>query len=100
MAQAQQKITEYSYYSTIRVMKKKKLRTYGRKGRLWVNSLDLADYLDIDNEQAKSLIMLCEAYADYTLYDENDNILITSTVIWITYSEAKYILENIKNIIG
>lgn len=100
MAQAQQKITEYSYYSVVKANKKKQLRTYGKKGRLWVNSLDLADYLDIDNEQAKSLIMLCEQYADYTLYDENDNILIESTVIWITYSEAKYILENIKNIIG
>lgn len=96
MAQGQQhqNINEYSFYSVIRVKQKKELRTYGKKGKLWVNSLDLANYLDIDNEQAKSLIMLCEQYASYTLYDENDNILIENTVIWITYAEAKYILNN------
>lgn len=90
-----QEITEYSYYSIIRVVRKKQLRTYSKNNREYVNSLDLADYLDITNEEAKSLIMVCEQYAPYTLYDENDNVLIASTVIWIDKAEADYIIENI-----
>lgn len=93
-----QEITEYSYYSIIRVVRKKQLRTYSKDNREYVNSLDLADYLDITNEEAKSLIMICEAYADYTLFDENDNVLIASTVIWIDKAEADYIIENIGTI--
>ena len=95
MAQENRKeITEYSYYSIVKVVKKKELRTYSNDGKVYVNSLDIADYLDIDNEEAKTLIMLCEQYAPYTLYDENDNTLIESTVIWVEKAEAEYIVNN------
>ena len=97
MAQGQQKVNEYNYYSTIKVKKKKELRTYSKDNKIYVNSLDLADYLDLDNEDVKDLILICLESADYTLYDEDDNIIKKSTVIWIDKAESDYIINNFKN---
>ena len=97
MAQGHQKVNEYNYYSTIKVEKKKELKTYSKDNKIYVNSLDLADYLDLDNEDVKDLILICVESADYTLYDEDDNIIKQSTVIWIDKAESDYIINNFKN---